>query len=270
MIRKYQKFSPEVEKQNELWTKKTGMEVKPKQFISGNFETEGLFRRDPNLLRHLQEENKKNLKDLEEFGVVWQYQAIPCKHCWACSMNYSAEWALRIMKEAEQYEHNYFITLTYDEIHLPIATKLHYKGQTYENDGTWLNGTLNPDDITRFIKAMRKEFEELHHFGIKYYLCGEYGGQTHRPHYHLIVMNCPLDMSQFYDCHVDKKFFKAHWKSHQVEKWWSEPRKKGEEPINLGMVDIAEVEWSSAAYVARYTAKKHSKIIHRKCTIKPV
>lgn len=62
MIRKYQKFSPEVEKQNELWTKKTGMEVKPKQFISGNFETEGLFRRDPNLLRHLQEENRKTLK----------------------------------------------------------------------------------------------------------------------------------------------------------------------------------------------------------------
>lgn len=258
MIRMYKKYDPKIEKYRKEHDMKTW------QVISGNFETHQLFRKDPNLLRNIERRNKEEQeKELEEQkGYTYQWQAIPCRHCWACSMNYSAEWATRIMFEAKKYEdgkiqRNFFITLTYDDLHLPIAETLYYNGKKYENDGTWINGTLNFRDIDRFIKAMRKEFELQGHKGVRFYLCGEYGENTYRPHYHLILMNCPLDMSQFYDCHVDKKFFKAHWKSKQVERWWSEPRKKGQEEYKpLGMVDIAELEWGDAAYTARYTAKK--------------
>ena len=84
------------------------------------------------------------------------------------------------------------------------------------------------------------------HDGIKYFYCGEYGSETHRPHYHIILLNCPLDPRYFYDPHIDDNF-KAHWKSQELDNYWKE-----------GMTDIAELEWSCAAYVARYCTKKLS------------
>ena len=89
-----------------------------------------------------------------------------------------------------------------------------------------------------------------------------------------MIMNCPLDPKYFYDFHVDNNF-KAHWKSSEIEKYWAEDadivkkyikenglkkyqniKNPDREIITRGMVDIAEVEWSSAAYVARYCMKK--------------
>lgn len=172
-------------------------------------------------------------------------EQIPCGYCWACKLNYSAEWATRLTLETQKSDHNYFITLTYDDMHVPIWESIKWDGTLYKNDGTW-RGSLDPDDMTRFIKTLRKHFERLGIKGIKYFYAGEYGETTHRPHYHMILMHCPLDINEFYDTHVDKNF-KAHWKSHELEKWWPH-----------GMIDIAEVEWSSAAYVARYCMKKLS------------
>lgn len=176
-----------------------------------------------------------------------QFQLIPCKKCWACQLNYSAEWATRIMLECKDHENNWFITLTYDDDHLPIAEKIgDEKGREWINDGTWIGGTLNEPDMVKFLNSLRKHFERQGHTGIKYFYAGEYGETTHRPHYHIILMNCPLKPEFFYDAHVDKNF-KAHWKSTEVEQYWKE-----------GMIDVAEVEWSSAAYVARYCTKKLS------------
>ena len=50
-------------------------------------------------------------------------------------------------------------------------------------------------------------------------MCGEYGENTHRPHYHAILMNCPLDIYQFHYFHVDDRF-KLHWKSKELEELW--------------------------------------------------
>ena len=195
---------------------------------------------DPNNAKHkLNIYNKKS--------SYYQLEQIPCKKCWACQLNYSAEWATRIMLEAQKSEYNWFITLTYDEEHLPIAEKTgaEIDGHIveWENDGTW-TGTLVPDDMKTFINSLRKYFERKNIKGIKYYYCGEYGETTHRPHYHIILLHCPLDINQFYDTHIDTNF-KAHWKSKEIEKYWKE-----------GMIDIAELEWSCAAYVARYCTKK--------------
>ncbi len=41
-----------------------------------------------------------------------------------------------------------------------------------------------------FIKRLRKYFNNNK---IKYFYCGEYGTQTLRPHYHMIVYNAPFD-----------------------------------------------------------------------------
>ena len=203
------------------------------------------LKEDENYLTRIQDRNY----ELEKQGSNWRFQLIPCRHCWACQLKYSAEWASRLTWESQYHEHKYFITLTYDEAHLPIYESFKYidedgKVTTYENDGTW-NGTLEPQDMNKFINTIRKYYERQGIKGIKYFYCGEYGTETKRPHYHLILFGAPLDLEQFYDWYVDPKHKKLHWKSHQIDKWW-----------NKGMVDIAEVEWNCCAYVARYCMKK--------------
>lgn len=183
-------------------------------------------------------------------------QTIPCKNCWACNLNYSAEWATRNMLETLEHDHNYFITLTYDEEHLPIPETMSYKEVyemdthnievpvTIENDGTWIDGTLYPDHVKRFINSIRKHFERQGIYNIRYFYCGEYGSETQRPHYHMLLYGVPMDLSQNYSWHIDKNH-KEHWKNPLIDKYWP-----------YGMHDIANIEWSSAAYVSRYCTKK--------------
>ena len=59
----------------------------------------------------------------------------------------------------------------------------------------------------------------------------------------MISMNSPLDITQFYDFH--EKNGKLLWKSHELDEIWGK-----------GFCDIGEVEFASAAYVARYCMKK--------------
>lgn len=117
---------------------------------------------DPNYIRHSLE--KKNALETDH-----KYIQIPCQKCWACQLRYSGEWATRIMKEAEKYENNWFITLTYGDHSIPIAEKTEWDQydlnpedpngerikthQIIENDGTWTNGTLYPPDMDTFLTA---------------------------------------------------------------------------------------------------------------------
>lgn len=220
------------------------------------------------VLNELEKDGNK-FKTWEEFNNSifntngHKYMKVRCKKCWACQLQYSAEWATKITLECEEAKYsnpvwngkeyiqpaNYFITLTYDDDHLPKADELinEETGEVYERNKNWkYPGILKREDIQTFLNSIRKHFERkpYYHTGIKVYYAGEYGEKTHRPHFHMILMNVPLDISQFYGTHIDENY-KAHWKSKEVEKIW-----------NKGMIDIAEVEWSCAAYVARYTMKK--------------
>lgn len=177
-------------------------------------------------------------------GKGYIYEIIPCGHCYACKLNKSSEWATRCVLETQNHEHSYWITLTYDEKHLPIYKYFtDGKGNYFENDGTW-TGSLEPEDVTRFLNTLRKYYERKGITGIKYYYAGEYGSVNGRPHYHMLLWGAPLDLEQFHDFHIDDRN-KLHWKSKEIENWWGK-----------GIVDITEIEWSNAAYTARYTMKK--------------
>ena len=163
--------------------------------------------------------------------------------------------------EAKRHEHRYFITLTYDEAHLPLYESFEYTDKDgykyiYENDGTW-TGSLRPEDVTKFIKRLREKYRKPNgeYRQISYFYAGEYGNEPnkirktmgYRPHYHMILFGAPLDIKQFYDFKVDPVHKKLHWKSKEIDELWG-----------MGIVDIAEVEWGSCAYVARYCMKKIS------------
>lgn len=54
----------------------------------------------------------------------FEFVPVPCGQCLECKMSYSQDWADRCAFEATQYQFNWFITLTYDETHIPVGGKL--------------------------------------------------------------------------------------------------------------------------------------------------
>lgn len=247
MFREYIEYTPEQKARLKENGTKQFQRIVPREEVAQELS------RYPNAIRTLDQINDDNKRN----GSPIRWQTIACKKCYACRLNYSAEWATRITCECKNSEHNYFITLTYDDDHLPIADNIVLGDKIWENTGaiTWGEGTLWLEHWDKFKKDLRNHLQNhKNHTGMQYFMCGEYGENTHRPHYHAILMNCPLDLNQFYDFHIDERY-KMHWKTPELEKLWP-----------YGMIDVAEVEWSSAAYVARYCMKKlHTKNTEEYC-----
>lgn len=158
-------------------------------------------------------------------GVQDQKVTVPCGRCIGCRIDRSRQWAVRCMHEASLYEKNCFITLTYNDEHLPK------------------NGSLKMEDLQKFWKRLRKEFGK----GIKYYACGEYGDINERPHYHACIFN--LDFNDKYLWSTSNGI--NLYRSEILEKIWSDEKK-----IGIGNCIIGDVTFESAAYVARYVFKK--------------
>ena len=105
---------------------------------------------------------------------------VPCGKCMACLTRKRQEWVFRCKMELRRSPTAYFVTLTYDEEHAPR-----------DELGREI---LNKEDIQKFMKRLRKANPEC---SIRYFLCGEYGPTTLRPHYHAIIYNLPIDNSPF-------------------------------------------------------------------------
>ena len=106
---------------------------------------------------------------------------LPCGQCQDCRLSKRREWAVRIVHEASLYEKNCFLTLTYDEDHLPK------------------DGSLHKIHFQRFIRRWRKAWK-LKPRELRYFHCGEYGDENRRPHYHAIIFG--------HDFSEDREFLK--------------------------------------------------------------
>ena len=110
---------------------------------------------------------------------------IPCGRCVGCRLERSRQWANRCMLELQYHESSYFVTLTYDDEHVPVT----YYSENV--DGEARSGlTLRARDLQLFMKRLRKEhsYERL-----RFFACGEYGSNSYRPHYHAIIFGLTLD-----------------------------------------------------------------------------
>ena len=110
-------------------------------------------------------------RDIKKYGVVdiEKFVNVPCGKCEECLKSRARGWAFRILKEAEKYQENYFITFTYDDNNLPIAK----------------NGfnTLVKDDISKFNKHLKTYLHRnKKRSDFRFYGVGEYGSNTLRPH----------------------------------------------------------------------------------------
>lgn len=150
---------------------------------------------------------------------------IPCGKCMGCRVIRISEWTTRIMHElqttSERGRGSSFITLTYDEAHLPSDWGLHV------------------EEWQLFAKRLRKRFGPF-----KYFACGEYGEKRLRPHFHAIIFG--LDFAEDRIPLTANANGDALYLSPSLERVW------GRGQTRLGGVDPA-----SASYVASYSLKKH-------------
>ena len=75
---------------------------------------------------------------------------------------------MRMIHELDNFNCAVFVTLTYDEDHLPP------------------HASLVVSDLQKFFKRLRKEVSSSGN-SIRYFACGEYGDRFGRPHYHAII-----------------------------------------------------------------------------------
>lgn len=144
--------------------------------------------------------------------------SVPCGTCLGCRLERAREWAVRCMHEASLHEENSFVTLTYDDAHLPPGR------------------SLRPDDFVRFMKRLRHVRP-----GVRFFQCGEYGDRFGRPHHHAVLFNCGFSDLEFYRSQGDVKLYT----SMELAKLWP-----------YGFSTVGDVTFESAGYVARYTLKK--------------
>lgn len=103
-------------------------------------------------------------------GVCKGALQLPCGQCIGCRLERSRVWAMRCVHEASLHDSNVFLTLTYDEEHLPFRLSLDY------------------DDLKKFFHRLR-----YYKPGFRYYACGEYGDRTARPHFHAILFDIDFE-----------------------------------------------------------------------------
>lgn len=176
--------------------------------------------------------------------LIKEFEEVPCGQCFGCRLSYSRQWANRLMMELEYHDSAYFVTLTYDELHAP--TNFYPDPDTGEAIPVL---TLCVDDIQRWMKRLRKAFPDDH---IRYYLAGEYGPETFRPHYHAIVFGLHLpDLVPWKRSTQGFQYFN----SPSLQRTWSVKDSKGSY-APLGYAVVAPVTWETCAYTARYVTKK--------------
>lgn len=165
------------------------------------------------------------LADVATYGTP---TPLPCGSCIGCRLERSRQWAIRLMKELRLHDRSSFLTLTYDDKHLPVLP----------------NGkqTLTLEDPQLFLKRLRDHFSPNR---LRFFQCGEYGEKGSRPHYHMILFG--EDFCKDRERIEDSPSGFPQWMSPLLTEKWG-----------LGRAVIGEVSFESAAYVARYCLKKYS------------
>lgn len=152
-------------------------------------------------------------------------EAYGCGQCLPCRFNRRRFWQSRIMLEAEQYKDNNFVSLTYSDKNMPE------------------DGSLKPDHARDWLKRIREHMSRKFDRKIRFFLVGEYGDESWRPHYHAALFNYPA--CEFGQSRYSRRIVDCCYWCDLVRDTW-----KG------GHVYCGRVERDSAGYLAQYVTKK--------------
>lgn len=148
------------------------------------------------------------------------YVELPCGRCIGCRMRRASDWSLRVMHESQLWPENCFVTLTYATGALPP------------------NASLEHRDFQLFMKRVRFKFKKE----VRFYMCGEYGDEKGRPHYHACLFNVdfrdrkPIGKSASGELFFESKVLADLW--------------------GHGNCSVQDLTAGTAGYCARYVMKK--------------
>ena len=153
---------------------------------------------------------------------------IPCRRCVGCRLDYSRDWANRMLLEFQHTKKAVFVTLTYNNDSVPLS-----------GSGRM---TLSKRDCQLFMKRLRKVFSGTE---IRFFLGGEYGPLHNRPHYHAILFG--LSLSDYGELIVRdvNELGQPSFESSVLDRIWSS-----------GFSTVSDVSFQTFAYCARYVLKK--------------
>lgn len=118
------------------------------------------------------------------------HDTYPCGSCPECAKAKLSAWLFRFEHQLKISSNPLFVTLTYDDNHLPYSSEqTHIDTATGEIITKLARPTLDKRDVQLFLKSLRKAHSKSHLSRIRYYCVGEYGTRRQRPHYHLIMFN---------------------------------------------------------------------------------
>lgn len=168
---------------------------------------------------------------------------IPCGQCLGCKLEYSRQWAIRCQHEMKYHYENCFITITYDDEHLPKRGVSKKDCQDFfKRLRYYLDNDSEYKERLRFYRA--RDSNPLSEVGIRYFLSSEYGDKTLRPHYHAIIFGyTPNDLVLYSQSGSGCKVYLSQLLS---EIW------------GKGNVLVGEsCNFETAAYIARYVVKNY-------------
>lgn len=140
---------------------------------------------------------------------------IACGRCLPCTIAHRRLWTHRLMLESMCHATSSFLTLTYSDEHLPR------------------DASLNPEHTRLWLMRFRSALidyssrQGIAPIRIRYYLVGEYGDQSQRPHYHAALFGVGPEFAQI------------------VSSTW-----------NMGHIYLAEFNLHTAQYICGYVTKK--------------
>lgn len=132
-----------------------------------------------------------------------------CGQCMPCRINQQRQWVGRLQLELATSPLSAFVTLTYSDENIPIEN-----GQA----------VLKKEDVQLWLKRLR---EKIYPRKCRYFLVGEYGERTSRPHYHLILYGVAS---------VESQLLSSTW--------------------TLGFVHVGTPDPAALSYVCGYVTKK--------------
>lgn len=183
---------------------------------------------------------------------------IPCGRCSGCRRKRALQWATRAVHEAQQHEFNSALTLTYDDEHLPADRSLSRRNRDFALLMKKIRNLLGREtrnlltDETN-IPRLRCSYGTSSHpllpniletnaIPPRYYMAGEYGSKFGRPHYHAILFGLDwADKTYFTTTNAGSKIYTSELLTHL----WGK-----------GFCTIGNVDFATAAYIARYCMKK--------------
>lgn len=155
-------------------------------------------------------------------GLASTKTELKCGQCIGCRLDRAREWAVRCIHENSRHEKSCWLTLTYNDEHLPI------------------DGSLRPRDMVLFLKRLRKKFAPE---TVRFFQCGEYGDINKRPHHHVIIFGIDFPDKK----PISRRKKNLTYSSEILQELWP-----------FGFSCIGELTFDSACYTARYILKKQT------------